>query len=189
MIEPQRAETRVIIGPCTLCYVHLTEKYDPENTGKGKYTATVLIPKKEKATVEALKAAIESAKKQGKTTKWEGRMPGRLDLALRDGDEKEDENMAGCWVVSAKSDRRPEVVDRDRMPIMDAEEIYSGMKGIVSLNFFPYKVSGNAGVAAALNNVMKTHDGKRLGGGKSAKEDFAKVDLGSIDDDNEEEWD
>ena len=77
------------------------------------------------------------------------------------------------------------MVDRERMPILDPEQIYSGMKALVSITLYPYKVSGNAGVAAALNNVMKTHDGTRLGGGKSAKEDFAGVDVAALDD----EWD
>ena len=185
MIEPKRTENRVVLGPVVLSYVHLTEKYDPDNTGKGKYAATLLIPKKEKATVEALHAAVVAAKKQGRQAKWEGKLPPKLDVALRDGDEKEDETMHGHWVVVAKTERRPEVVDRDRMPILDAEQIYSGMKAIVSITLYPYKVSGNAGVAAALNNVMKTHDGQRLGGGKSAKEDFAGVDTAAIDD----EWD
>lgn len=185
MIEPKRTESRVVLGPVVLSYVHLTEKYDPDNTGKGKYAATLLIPKKEKATVEALHAAVEAAKKQGRQSKWEGKVPAKLDIILRDGDEKEDELTHGHWVIVAKTERRPEVVDRDRMPILDAEQIYSGMKAIVSITLYPYKVSGNAGVAAALNNVMKTHDGQRLGGGKSAKEDFAGVDTSAIDD----EWD
>lgn len=185
MIEPKRSETRLIIGPVVLSYVHLNEKYDPDGTGKGKYACTLLVPKGEKKTLEALEAAVEAAKRQGKSAKWEGRIPAKLDVALRDGDEKEDESMHGHWVVVAKTERRPEVVDRDRMPIMDAEQIYSGMKAIVSITLYPYKVSGNAGVAAALNNVMKTHDGQRLGGGKSAKEDFAGVDTSAIDD----EWD
>lgn len=185
MIEPKRNENRVIVGPAVLCYVHLTEKYDPDNTGKGKYACTLLIPKSEKATVQALQAAIEAAKLQGKQTKWEGRIPAKLDIALRDGNEKEDETMHNHWVIVAKTDRRPEVVDRDRMPIFDSEQIYSGMKAIVSITLYPYKVSGNAGIAAALNNVMKTHDGQRLSGGKSAKEDFAGVDISAIDD----EWD
>lgn len=185
MIEPQRSKTRVLLGPVVLSYVHLTEKYDPDNTGKGKYACTLLIPKKEKATLEALKAAIEEAKIQGKATKWEGKVPGRLDIALRDGDEKEDPTMHDHWVLVAKTGRRPEVVDRERMPILDPEQIYSGMKALVSITLYPYKVSGNAGVAAALNNVMKTHDGTRLGGGKSAKEDFAGVDVAALDD----EWD
>lgn len=185
MIEPIRTESRIILGPATLCYVHLNEKYDPDNTGTGKYCCTVLIPKSEKATYEALRQAVEAAKQKGKTAKWEGKIPGRLDIALRDGDEKEDETMQGNWVITAKTDRRPEVVDRDRMPIMDAEAIYSGMKAIVSLTLYPYKVSGNAGVAAALNNVMKTHDGQRLSGGKSAKEDFADIDASQFED----EWD
>ena len=47
----------------------------------------------------------------------------------------------------------------------------------MTLDFFPYESSGNKGVGAGLNNVIKTRDGDRLSGGRSADEDFA--DLGT----------
>ena len=59
---------------------------------------------------------------------------------------------------------------------LDGEDFYSGCYGAVTLNFFPYENSGNKGVGAGLNNVIKTRDGERLAGGRSAEEDFA--DLG-----------
>ena len=60
---------------------------------------------------------------------------------------------------------------------LDDEDFYSGCYGAVTLDFFPYESSGNKGVGAGLNNVIKTRDGDRLSGGRSADEDFA--DLGT----------
>ena len=43
--------------------------------------------------------------------------------------------------------------------------------------------SGNKGVGAGLNNVIKTEDGARLSGGRSADEDFSDLggDLDELD--------
>jgi hypothetical protein len=50
----------------------------------------------------------------------------------------------------------------------------------VVVNFYAYNTSGNNGVAAGLNNIIKTRDDERLGGGgHSAEEDFADMAGGS----------
>jgi Protein of unknown function (DUF2815). len=68
--------------------------------------------------------------------------------------------------------------------ITDAEEIYSGMYGRVSLNFFAYNTNGNKGISCGLNNVQKTKDGAKLGGGKTnAQDDFADWEDDSDDED------
>ena len=69
------------------------------------------------------------------------------------------------------------MVDKKRNPIMDEDDVYSGMWAVVSVTFFPYNVSGNKGVACGLNNVMKTKDDERLGGRTSAESDFSDVDM------------
>ena len=52
----------VVFGPCRLSYTHLFSKYSPDgDPDNGKYMTNVLIPKDEKETVKALKAAIEAA--------------------------------------------------------------------------------------------------------------------------------
>lgn len=170
----------VVFGPCRLSYTHLFTKYspdgDPEN---GKYMTTVLIPKSEKETIKALQGAIEAAKKSGIVSKWDGKEPKKLDLPLRDGDtDKEDDDVyAGNFFVNAKCTTRPGVVDKKRVPIVDEEEMYSGVWAVVSVTFFPYNVSGNKGVACGLNNVMKFKDDERLGGRTSAESDFSDVDM------------
>ena len=47
---------------------------------------------------------------------------------------------------------------------MDDEEFYSGCYGAAVINFYPYDASGNRGVAAGLNVVVKTRDGDKLSG-------------------------
>ena len=175
----------VVFGPCRLSYTHLFSKYAPDgDSDNGKYMTNVLIPKEEKETVKALNRAIEAAKKAGIVSKWDGKEPKKLDLPLRDGDtdKEDDEVYAGHYFVNAKCTTRPGVVDKHRSPIMDEDDVYSGMWAIVSVTFFPYNVSGNKGVACGLNNVMKTKDDARLGGRTSAESDFSEIDMEEDDD-------
>lgn len=176
----------VVFGPCRLSYTHLFAKYSPDgDSDNGKYMTNVLIPKKEKETIKALQSAIEAAKRVGLASKWGGKEPKKLDLPLRDGDtDKEDDDVyAGHYYINAKCTTRPGVVGRDKSPIVDEEEVYSGMWAVVSVTFFPYDVSGNKGVAVGLNNVMKFKDDTHLGGRASAESDFADVDMLDDEDD------
>jgi hypothetical protein len=183
MIKPVVKDTKVVFGPCRLSYVHLFQKYAPEGTNdEGKYMTNVLIPKNEKETIKAINEAVENAKKAAVVSKWNGKEPKKLDLPMRDGDDKDDEVYDDMFYLNAKSRQRPGIVDRDKSPIVDEEEIYSGVWAYVSVTFFGYDVSGSKGVACGLNNVMKFKDGERLGGRNSAESDFEDID--SEDDDD-----
>ena len=57
--------------------------------------------------------------------------------------------------------------------IIDPNEFYSGCYGRVSLTFYPYNAAGSKGIACGLNNLQKTADGEKLGGGSTAAADFA----------------
>lgn len=184
MITPQVKENKVIFGPCRLSYTHVFNRYNPDgDPADGKYMTNVLIPKDEKETIEAINKAIAEAKKQAIVSKWGGKEPKKLDMPLRDGDEKDDENYEGHLFVNAKSNTRPGIVDRKKVPIVDEEEVYSGVWAIVSVTFFGYDKNGNKGVACGLNNIMKFKDDEHFGGRVSAESDFGNVDLGDDDDD------
>lgn len=184
MITPQVKENKVIFGPCRLSYTHVFNRYNPDgDQADGKYMTNVLIPKDEKETIEAINKAIAEAKKQAIVSKWGGKEPKKLDMPLRDGDEKDDENYEGHLFVNAKSNTRPGIVDRKKVPIVDEEEVYSGVWAIVSVTFFGYDKNGNKGVACGLNNIMKFKDDEHFGGKVSAESDFGDVDLGDDDDD------
>ena len=182
MITPQIInDTKVVFGPCHLSFPHLfaKKKFDGD-TGDGKYMVTVMIPKKEKETINAINKAIETAKAAGIAKKWGGKEPRKLTLPLMDGDDANDELMHGHYTIKAKSNMRPGVLDKERNPIVDEEEIYGGMWAVVSVTFFPYNAAGNTGVGVALNGVVKFKDDERFG--QSADHDFDNIDLEDDDD-------
>lgn len=179
MITPKVNDTKVVFGPCRLSYTYIFAKFVPkEGNGEGKYMTNILIPKSDKETVNAIKKAIEAAKTAGIAGKWGGKEPKKLDMPLRDGDErdKDVETYAGHYYINAKCSTRPGVVDRNKAPIVDEEEIYSGVWAIASVTFFAYDSNGNRGVACGLNNLMKFKDDEKLGGRMSAECDFADID-------------
>ena len=175
-------ETKVVFGPCRLSFTHVFNKYSPNGEGEGKYMTNVLIPKSEKKTIKALDQAIEAAKKAGVVSKWGGKEPKKLDMPLRDGDDKEDDVYQDHFYINAKCNTRPGVVDKNKNPIVDEEEMYSGVWAFVSVTFYAYDVSGNRGVACGLNNLMKFKEDDHLGGRVSADSDFADID--DVDDED-----
>ena len=162
--------TKVKTGKVRICYVHLFEKYDKSN----KYQARFLIDKEDKETLNCIKKAIEAAKADGKTRLWGGKLPGSYRGPLCDGDAMEEPQpeYAGCYYLTAKTNRKPQVVDLNRDDIFDDEEVYPGCYVRATLVFFPYNNEGK-GVGVLLNNVQKLDDGERIGGSaSSAAEDF-----------------
>lgn len=169
------ASTKVITGKVRFGYVHAFEPAAIQEGGKEKYSVSVIIPKSDKKTLAAIEEAVEAALEVGLHDKFGGKLPKVYKHPLRDGDkEREDEVYAGCYFLTANSDRRPGIIDRDKSPIFDPEEFYSGVYGRASLNFYPFNVNGNRGVACGLQNLQKLEDGPRLAGNmNSAEEDFA----------------
>lgn len=175
--------TQIIFGSCRLTYVFLNDPYAPQGTAKedGKYQVTVLIPKSETALVAAIRAAIDAAVQKGKVEKWRQTVPHFKNQPLRDGDEREKdaEQYRGYWYLTAKSARRVPVYTLQGHPIMDPEQIYSGMYGAVDINFFPYASAGNNGIGIGLNGVQKTGDGERMsGGGGTSASAFMQMGFG-----------
>ena len=97
---------------------------------------------------------------------------------LRDGDRErpDDEAYRGCWFINANSATAPGIVDSDRQPIIERSEVYSGVYGRASINFYAFNSNGNKGIACGLNNLQKIADGEPLGGKSRAEDDFATDD-------------
>lgn len=174
--------TKVIIGskehPVRFSYAHVHEPYSMEEGGTKKYSISILISKDDKATIKKIEAAIALALEQGKA-KFGGKIPTKWKNPLRDGDEErqDDETYENCMFVGASSTRKPGIVDENTDEIMSQDEFYSGCYGRASVNFYPFNVSGNKGVAAGLQNLQKLKDGDKLsGGGSSAADDFGDDD-------------
>ena len=84
--------------------------------------------------------------------------------------------------LNANSITAPEIVDADRQPILTHSEVYSGVYGRVSINFYAYNTGTARGIACGLGNLQKLRDGEPLGSRSCAEDDFA--DLDDEDDDD-----
>ena len=175
-------DTSIRIGEVRFSYTAVFQPKKNDDGTPSKYGVCIIIPKEDTETVNLVKEAIDAAKQRGKLEKWGGKIPANVTSCLRDGDidREDDEAFAGCYFLNASSRNKPGVKVLEDGVVSDAldeEDFYSGCYGAVTLDFFPYESSGNKGVGAGLNNVIKTRDGERLSGGRSADEDFA--DLGT----------
>ena len=170
---------KVITGPNTRwSYANVWEAKSI-NGGAPKYSVSLIIPKSDTVTVNKIKAAIEAAYQEG-----QGKLKGNgksvpplsvLKTPLRDGDlERPDApEYAGCYFVNANSASAPGIVDADRQEIIDRSEVYSGVYGRASINFYAFNSNGNKGIACGLNNLQKIADGEPFGGKSRAEDDFA----------------
>lgn len=170
---------KVITGPDTRwSYANVWEAKSI-NGGTPKFSVSLIIPKSDTVTIAKIKAAIEAAYKEGEAKlKGNGRSVPALSVLktpLRDGDTErpDDEAYANAYFVNANSATAPGIVDADRQPILDRSEVYSGVYGKASINFYAFNSNGNKGIACGLNNLQKIRDGEPLGGKSRAEDDFA----------------
>ena len=172
--------TKVITGKRTvMSYLNVNEPKVPLGGGTPKYSVSLIIPKSDTVTYNKIQAAIQAAYDEGQS-KLKGSskfVPELADLKtpLRDGDKdrKGDDAYKNAWFVNANSTTKPGVVDADRNPILDTSELYSGIIGRASINFYAFNSNGNRGIACGLNNLQLIRAGEPLGGKASAEADFA----------------
>ena len=171
--------TKVITGVNTRwSYVNAWEAKSI-NGGAPKFSVSLIIPKSDTKTIEKIKAAIQAAYEEG-----QGKLKGNgksvpalsvLKTPLRDGDAErpDDEAYADAYFINANSATAPGIVDANCNPILERSEVYSGVYGRASINFYAFNSNGNKGIACGLNNLQKIRDGEPLGGKSRAEDDFA----------------
>ena len=143
---------------------------------------SLIIPKSDTKTVTAVKNAIQAAYEGGQS-KLKGSSKSvpaltAIKTPLRDGDAErpDDEAYKDCYFINANSATAPGIVDAARNPIIEHSEVYSGVYGRASINFYAFNSNGNKGIACGLNNLQKISDGEPLGGKTRAEDDFADED-------------
>ena len=170
--------TKVITGVNTRwSYVNAWEPKSI-NGGAPKYSVSLIIPKSDTKTIEKIQAAIQAAYDEGQDKlKGNGKSVPALSVLktpLRDGDAErpDDEAYADSYFINANSGTAPGIGDADRQPILDRSEVYSGVYGRASINFYAFNSNGNKGIACGLNTLQKIKDGEPLGGKSRAEDDF-----------------
>jgi hypothetical protein len=168
-------KTQITTGVVRLSYAHVWEPVAIEDGADKKYSASLIIPKKDKATLAKIQKAITTAKEIA-IEKNGGKLPKKFATPLHDGDEdrEDDKAYAKSFYVNANAKTKPGIVDYPGCnEILDQSEVYSGCYARVSITFYYYNKAGNTGIACGLNNIQKIKDGEPLGGRSSAKSDFA----------------
>lgn len=180
--DPSRVITSSLVR---LSYAHL---WEPKSVGGGtpKYGVSLIIPKSDISTLEAIRSTVQFAYEKG-AEKLKGNgstVPplSAIKVPLRDGDtdRPQDPAYAGAFFVNAHSIDAPDIVDIHCHQITNRSEVYSGCYARVSITFYAYNVHGNRGIGCALNNVQKIADGAPLGGGRPrAESDFSTAPASS----------
>lgn len=174
--------TKVITGPNTrMSYLNAWEAKSI-NGGTPKFSVSLIIPKSDAKTVAKIEAAIQAAYEEGQSKlKGNGKSVPALSAIktpLRDGDVErpDDPAYANAYFVNANSTTAPGIVDADCNPIITRSEVYSGVYGRASINFYAFNTNGNRGIACGLNNLQILRAGEPLGSKASAESDFATAD-------------
>ena len=174
--------TKVITGPETRWSYANVWQPKAIDGGAPKYSVSLIIPKSDTKTIEKVRAAIQAAYDEG-----QGKLKGNgksvpplssIKTPLRDGDVErpDDEAYANSYFINTNSASAPGIVDAACQPIIDTSEVYSGVYGRASINFYAFNSNGNKGIACGLNNLQKIRDGESLGGKSRAEDDFADLD-------------
>ncbi len=138
-MSKSNSPTHVITGKCRLSYAHIWEPSRMSEDDPLKYSACIIVPKSDKATLAKIKTAVDTAIQDGIKSKWKGKRPANLKLPLRDGDDErpEDEAFEDSFFFNANARRQPGIVDMARKKIEDEEEVYSGCYCRFSIDFYP----------------------------------------------------
>jgi len=168
----------ITTGKVRASYVNIFQPRVPENGGEAKYSLTLLIPKTDAATLNAVYAEIEKAKQDGAQKVFNGAVPPMCRIPLHDGDgfrpsgEAFGEECRGHMVMTTSAKLQPSVVGLDMQPILNPADVYSGCYVRANINFFAYNTNGNKGIGCGLNAVQKIEDGEPLTARVSAEEAF-----------------
>ena len=164
-----------IIFPCRLSYAHIWEPASI-NGSDPKYSVCCLIDKDDTKTLARLDALVKKTIEDGKAI-WGGKVPKKLKLPLRDGDDERDDSVyENMMFLNANATRMPAIIDRKCQPVLDQDEVYSGCYANVKISVYAFNKNGNQGVACSLTAIQKTKDGERLSGG-TGTDGFESMDI------------
>lgn len=166
--------TAVKTGRVRASYVNLLTPRPPKNASdEPRYSVTLLIPKSDIATKQALDLAIKAAYDEGVVSMWGGSHPTPKSI-IHDGDAERPNGGAfgdeckGHWVLATSrkaAQGKPWVCSSENTRVeLLPQEAYSGMYGRAVIDFRPYNNAGGRGVTAKIEGFVKTEDGEPLTG-------------------------
>lgn len=160
--------SKIKIASARLSFPSLFTTAQFGNDDTGKYEATFILDKDEHAeTIKGIQAQIDHLLK----TELKGKIPSDK-ICLKDGDESGREEFAGKMTIKASTKRRPLVINRDKSPITEADNIvYPGCYVHAIISLWAQNNQFGKRINASLDGVQFARDGEPFGdGGISANE-------------------
>lgn len=152
---------KVQIKNARLSFPSLFQKASFNGEEGTKYEATFLFPKTDVKTYNLVMDAIEQCKLENKNTKVT-----KDKICIKDGDEIEYDGYAGMWAVKASNSKRVTIINRDKTPIAESDDIiYAGC--YVNAIIEPWSQDNKFGkrINANLLGVQFVKDGEPFGSG------------------------
>lgn len=181
--KSSKEKAEILVSPAGIASYSYLDK--PDTKGKfadDKFKVTVLYPKKDAETVHpALKqdeidAFIERIRKLHKEAG--GRSGGDKD-PIKDGDDKDNEDYHGYWLLRYKTAYQPARVDTKRKNLPESVKIYSGDVIKVSFDKHTY----DDGLSLSRLRAVQLIDKRNTGNGGAGVAAFGDEDGFTVDDD------
>lgn len=139
---------RTTTGKGIAAYAYLAKKDSGRKYSDDKFKVTLVVDKDAPWIEEFQAKCLEEAKKE-----WPKAKPASIKLPLRDGDEMEKEEFEGKYLITAKSAKRPAMIDAKRKTL-PKDVIKSGDEIKINVALNPCTPSGNKTIALWLNAVQ-----------------------------------
>ena len=155
------------------------------NGVEGKFEATLLLDKKDKKTKAAIDKAIEAALDDAKI-----KVPSDK-RCMKDGDDSEYDGYSGVWSVKASSKKRPTLINRDKSPIVEDDNVlYAGCYVNAIIDIWIQNNQYGKRVNANLYGLQFVKDGDAFGSGAvDVTDDFDDIEDdfdADVEDDDDE---
>ena len=169
-------------------------KLGPDGTGKPKYSVRMMFPKEAESKDKEMLAKIRASVKDSALKYWDGKIPVNLKKPFKDGDTESDhDGDKGYMIASARTDKKPGVVDARNIPIESPEaiqeKIYPGCWCRATILVGATETGGSKCVHFILQNLQKLKDGERFDNRVAATEEFEPVEFSEEQEDFADEKD
>lgn len=149
---------RFITPKARASYPHLFTPQAFED-GEPKFQLTAMIKKDDigNAFIDLLRAKQE----QALSALYPKKLPANVDrYGVTDGDDHQDPEMHGHWLVKSSSRNKPACVDMDKNEILDKAQIYGGCYVRANICAKAYGTPSKGGVSLELVAVQMVGDGE-----------------------------
>lgn len=157
---------RFITPKARASYPHLFTPKAFED-GEPKYQLTAMVKKDDIGN--AFVGLVKEKQSQALAALYGKKLPANVDrYGVTDGDDNQDPEMHGYWLIKSTNKMKPACVDSDKSEIMDKAQIYGGCYVRANICAKAYGTPSKGGVSLELVAVQFLGDGEPFSAGARA---------------------